>query len=402
MMIAFVATGGTSSAAPADAGVAPGQGLAIAQTERLDPRAGGLSIGFTFGISIAGHQNQVAQASSNAIDMGVIGTTLSSPGCDGSKPTMPADQQPQPLQVDSRDPSAAQGKDEDEKALPVPIHKHAMANTTPFGEAITTTAAYGVPGVLQVGQGVSHSTSGLVDNGATRQATATTDIADINLGNVVVLNGLHWEALWSSAGDAPSIGTFTIGSATIAGKPIPTNDPMQAITQINQFLTTSQLGIQLAPPTIRQTGGVEFVDPLGIEVVPSHTRDTAASAALGGLQPVRQGAFDALLNADCSFSTPITIEDIVVGSVTGAGSFGITLGGVQAMSADIAANPFHLGTFALGSAPSLGGAAGANGVSLGGTAAKPGAPAGGAAAGAPAASQAPAAPKTSPVAAIAA
>ena len=114
----FVASG-SSSAAPSGGGVEPGQGLAIAQTDRVDPRAGGLSVGLNFGISIAGHQNSVAQASSRAVDLGVIGTSLAAPGCDGGAPAMPADKQPQPLQVDSRDPSAAQGKQEDESALPL-------------------------------------------------------------------------------------------------------------------------------------------------------------------------------------------------------------------------------------------------------------------------------------------
>ena len=48
-------------------------------------------------------------------------------------------------------PAQDQGKQEDESALPLPIHKQAMANSTPFGESITTTAGFGVPGVFQIG-----------------------------------------------------------------------------------------------------------------------------------------------------------------------------------------------------------------------------------------------------------
>src|SRR5581483_1591823 len=39
MLVTFFATGGTSSAAPSQATIEPGQGLGIAQTSRVDPRA---------------------------------------------------------------------------------------------------------------------------------------------------------------------------------------------------------------------------------------------------------------------------------------------------------------------------------------------------------------------------
>src|SRR4029079_16286692 len=92
--------------APASAATEPGQGSAIAQTQKIDPKAGGLSLGITFGQALAGHQNEVAQAASQAINLAVIGTTIGAEGCDGSAPTYPSDQQPQPLRIDSRDKDA--------------------------------------------------------------------------------------------------------------------------------------------------------------------------------------------------------------------------------------------------------------------------------------------------------
>jgi hypothetical protein len=399
MAVTFAASSGSSAAAPSAGGsVRPGQGLAIAQTDRIDPRAGGLSIGFTFGTSIAGHQNTVAQASSRAIDLGIIGTTLAAPGCDGGNPTLPADKQPQALQVDSRDPNAAQGEDQDESAIPVPIHKRVLATPAPFGEAITTTAGFGIPGVMEIGPGVSHSYSGLIEDGATREAKAVTDIASIDLAGAVHLAGLHWEAVWRSTGGGPQAGTFTIGTATIGGNAVPTQDPMAVITQANQLLNTLQLGVQIAPPTARQTNGVQFVDPMGLQVVPSHQRDMAASTLLGGAQPVRQQIVDAMLAANCQAASPVTISDIVVGSFTGAGSFNMILGGVQASSGEIAENPFHLGTLQLGASASLNGAPAAAS-RLGGATARPStAPGAGAAAGA---APPPAAKPIAPIAALA-
>src|SRR4051794_12063583 len=354
MAITFVAGQGSGAAAPAaptapaEGGVAPGQGMAIAQTDRVDPRSGGLSIGITFGISIAAHQNQVAQASSQALDLGVIGTTLASEGCSNGPddppgdPTLPADKQPQPLQVDSRDPDAAQGKDAAEAAFPLPIHKHAEATTAPFGKSVTTSAPFGIPGVLEVGSGVATSYSGILEDGVTREAKATTDISGITFPGGVGLSGLHWDATWRSTDGGQPTGTFTIGSATgPLGVPIPTQDPNATLKQINDGLLP--LGFRIDPPAAHVDAGVMFVDPMGISVIPSAQRDQVAGGLFQGVQPVRESLFDALLKADCSNATPITIFDIVVGSITGAGAFHLSLGGVQATSGEVAANPFQLG-----------------------------------------------------------
>src|SRR6266508_1842502 len=310
-LAATFALGGQSAASPAQtADLKPGVGLAIAETEKLDPRAGGLSLGITAGRSIAGHQNTVAQASSQALDYGVIGSTLAAEGCDGSKPTLPSDQQPHAIHVDSRQANSTQDADEDK--VPVPAHKHASANPTPYGEAVTTTGPLGVPGILSIGGGVATTHSGLVEDGAAREAKAITDIASITfpLGSVT-LSGLHWEATSNTSGLQ---GIFSIGSATIAGQSIPTNDPTAALAQINTVL--EPLGVKIAPPTTR---------------------------IIDAIQPARQDLFDALLEQDCGNATYITVFDIAVGSITGAGSFSLVLGGVQASSGESLVNPFNLG-----------------------------------------------------------
>jgi hypothetical protein len=95
---------------------------------------------------------------------------------------------------------------------------------------------------------------------------------------------------------------------------------------------------------------VLFIDPLGISVVPNSNRDAVAGGAIGGIQPIRKALFDALLQQSCKNASYITIFDLVVGSVTGAGEFAVNLGGAQASSSAIGANQFQLGngSFALG------------------------------------------------------
>ncbi len=55
---------------------------------------------------------------------------------------------------------------------------------------------------------------------------------------------------------------------------------------------------------------------------------------------MREQLFTALLEQDCSNAALITIGDIVVGSLTGAGSFSIELGGVQTKSEALKTSSF--------------------------------------------------------------
>jgi hypothetical protein len=319
-------TGGAAESAPVESGI----GSALAQTALVGPSFANLSLAFAFGRSIAGHTNSVAQASSQAIDLGQVGSSLAATGCDGGAPTLPSDQQPHELRVDSRD--AVTSKDEDETFLGgLPMHKHVEASTAPVGKAVTTTAPFGVAGVLEIGGGVATSTSGLV-NGV-REARAVTDISGIKLVGtlgLIELSSLHWEAVWSSANPSGGVGTFSVGSAKIAGTPIPTNDPNALLAALNTAL--SAVGIRVTQPTAYQAGGVLFVDPMGIAVVPNATRDAVAALVLQNVQDLRRQVTEALIAQDCGNATYIPLADLVVGSLTGAGEFKIELGGVKASS----------------------------------------------------------------------
>lgn len=341
--LTFLVTG-TGSAAPQVSTTPPGIGNALAETVKVDPRAGGLSIGITLGRAIAGHQNSVAQASSQAIDLGVIGTTMAAQGCDGSPPSLEASKQPQALQVDSRQQGVSDFKSEGESKVPggdVLFLKKARATTAPFGEAITTTAPFGVANVLEVGGGVAHTTSGLV--GDQRVATATVDISSIKLAGQIALEGLHWEVSYPSTGDAQPSGTFTIGRLTVAGQTVPTQDAASALAGLNALLGT--VGLQLQPPTFVRNPTFAYVAPLGISVVPNAARDQVFASVLRGVQPIRQPLFDALLKAKCTLSSEITVFDIALGSISGSGSFNLLLGGVQASSGEAPVNNYVLGGF---------------------------------------------------------
>jgi len=313
-----------------------GTGSAIALGYKVNPKNGNLSFGITAGESIAGHQNTAATGQSRAINLGVIGVTLAGEGCDGGDATLPEDQQPQPVIVSSTDEGAADGKSEKEAEL---ITKSARATTDPFAEAITTLAPLGDPAGIYVDGGRAISHSGVV-NGDTREAFARTELGDVTIADgAVVLKGLAWEAIHRSGAVEETLGTFTVGQVLVGGQAIPMpGDPIQQLDALKAAL--APIGLAVTPPTVRVEQGIVFVDPLEIGIVPNATRDGVISPIFGGIQPVRDSLVDALLEMDCGNATYVTVADLVLGSVSGAGSLSLELGGVQATTAEINAFKF--------------------------------------------------------------
>lgn len=345
------ATGPAASGAPKQTeAVPPGFGGAIAFGARVNPKFAELPLAITVGVSLASHQNTFASAESRAIDLGTIGTTLAGEGCDGGDATLAAEDQPQALRTDSTQEGSADGFTEQEDVPPgTPITKFVRANPTPFGESITTAAPFGVPGVLEVAGIRVTSTSGMVDG--QREARAISEVGEVVLGGVVRLAGLRWEAVHRSGSGEELRGTFTLGSASVAGTPIPTQDPVAAISQMNAVL--NPIGLNIVPPASRTApgagGNIQFVDPIAIEVLPNAARDALTGGVLGGAQPVRENLFAAILEQTCSAATFITVFDVAVGSLTGAGSLALELGGVQAETRAIRFSS------TLGGRPTLGG-----------------------------------------------
>jgi hypothetical protein len=352
--VVAVALGATFLASPganaADNEFENGTASAIAQSYKVNPTAASLSIGITFGLSLADYTNQVARAESRAIDLGIIGTTLASEPCDGGDPTLSSEKQPQPLRAESSDPKAAGGMSEQDKYAPV-MTKSVRASNAPESEAQTTTIPLGQKGVLQMSGVKSDALTHIID-GKTREAKATVDVQSIDIAGAVHLGDLHWEALYRTGADTTKGGKFTIGEATVAGAPVavPQGDPTPAFEAINTAL--APLGIELRQPKAHENAGIVFIDPMTIAVVPSTTRDQLTGNVLNAAHPVRESLYDALLKQDCSNATYITVSDIVIGSITGSGSFEVLVGGGQATSGELKTTNFLKG-FDTGGLPGL-------------------------------------------------
>lgn len=336
----------TSVPGPAHAAPDPGRGNASAQTEAVTPREGSLAVGIVMGEAIAGHQNLEAKAQSQTIDLGSIGTSLTSSDC-GQNPTFQPQQLPQPLIVESGTPGADKGQTETEDGGA--FSKFGIAKGDPYAKAVTTSAPLAIAGVAQVGGGTATTWSGLV-NGV-RVAGASVDISGITFPGGVTLSGLHWEAAYPSGGAGAPTGSFTIGKISLGGTALPIGNNGATLNQANAILNT--IGVGLNAPAAHVTQGVMHVDPLEINVVPNAARDGVTGPIISGIQPIRQPLTAAVLKAFCKSDTPITVADIAVGSVTGSGSFELSLGGVSATSGEIPANTFNL-AINLGTPGSLG------------------------------------------------
>jgi hypothetical protein len=350
-LLTFVAaTPGTAApAAPSQDADAfnNGTGTATASGYKVNPVVGNLSFGITAGLSIAGHQNTAAQGQSAAIDLGVIGTTLAGEGCRGADPTWRAEEQPQPVIVFSNDEGAEQGVEEDEYGV---ITKFARASTAPFAEAVTTVAPLGDEAVALVEGGQVIASSGVID-GNVRQARAYTRIGSVTMGGgQIELRGLEWEAIHRSGAVEETIGTFELGALLIGGQEIPLpNDPVEQMAALDEIMR--EIGFTVTAPRVREASGIIFVDPMIIGIIPNSQRDDLSGGLLGDVQPIREAVFEELLALDCGelseqmgFNPPmksvVSVFDIALSSVTGAGALLLELGGVRATTAEIDAFTF--------------------------------------------------------------
>lgn len=312
--------------------VSLGTASAYAQAARVVPTAGELSLGIGFGESLTNYQNKVAIAEARGIDLGIIGSLLAAEGCDGGDPTFPAEQQPQAVHVESRDQKAASSQDSDPYGGGA-ITKFAQATQQPLSNAWSEVAPIPIPGLFEIRGARSESTTRYLDDGV-REAHAVADIASVDiLGGAVTLKELHWEVIHRTGNKTTRFTDFHIGGLVIAGTPLPTSDGAEGFAALKQAL--APMGILVQEPRIREGAGFLFVDPLKFGVVPNATRDQVVGGLLGAGQPIREPLTQAIIDADCTNATYITVVDVVLGSVSGAGSLTLELGGVRATTRDL-------------------------------------------------------------------
>ncbi|MDP1806058.1 MAG: hypothetical protein Q8K72_12885, partial [Acidimicrobiales bacterium] len=179
-----------------------------------------------------------------------------------------------------------------------------------------------------------------------REARAVTTIGSLKLLNgIVSLGDMRWEAMQRSGAKEEDSASFEIGSMTINGvkTPIPA-DPSEQVRLLKD--TLSAIGLQIVPPSIRREQGIVFVDPLIIGVIPSDLRDgLLLGPVLNAAQPIREDFTETLFRLGCGgdlsgvyvfpSSSAVTVLDLAVGTVSGAGALNLELGGVQATTSEL-------------------------------------------------------------------
>ena len=346
------------SSSGADTSFVPGNALAQSQAISVAPTTGGLNYAITLATSIARYQDLEAQSLSQTIDLGAIGTSLEAEGCTGGPPTLPASDVPPPVQAESTSGNQSLTDTITPQTSPAGLglgNEAATATTQPSSGSLTTVSNISVPGGLLAISGLTSGAKASIDNGATRTATATSDIGQISIGNgAVVLGNLQWTATQQTGATTTATGTFSIGSLTVAGAPVDTSsldsasNPQSVLNVINTALTPVGLNVQWPAQTTLSDGTVKL-SPLVIGIDNNALGQEVLGANLGTVQPVREALVNAILSASCNFASGITVGDIGLGVLSGGGNLNLSLGGAHAETDDQASTS----PFGTGGAPAL-------------------------------------------------
>jgi hypothetical protein len=365
----------------------PGTSAATATLYKVNPTTGSLSFAVTFGESLSSYTNNVATAESRGIDLGILGALLGGTQCDGKPGPLPSKDQPQPVHVEARpDSPSASGHGADPNGAPL-FTKEATATTRPMANAISSTGSYNTA-LIALGTGRAETKN--TYEGGVRRTVATVDIGTVSLlGGLVGLDGVHWQLTQLSGAQTSVKPEFSIRSVSVARMPLLSGQSVSQLIPLINKLVLGPLGMTITMPVAGSGSGFQFITPLSIAVVPNAARDALVGKLLQTIQPLRQPIFDALLKATCAFGNVSTVFDLATGTVSGAGSLGLELGGVQTNSGDIS----EYGD--LGFPSSLtSNSGGANALPLGSsTASSPGAPASAGTLGTPSTPGSPAGPE---------
>ncbi|HEX3840036.1 MAG TPA: hypothetical protein VHU85_04510 [Acidimicrobiales bacterium] len=335
----------------------PGTSTATASALSLVPSTGGLGYTITFSTSNAEYEQGLAKALSQTLNLGVIGTILTTASCN-MPAAVPASALPQPVSLEN---NAAPPT----KTLTVAGTfngsgagagvEQASVTGTPSASSSTRGGDFAVAGAIDLSGLNSAATAGVVNN-QTRSVDSSVDIGSLSLlGGLVVLKGLHWEASQQSGAANTSAATFAMGAAVVAGVTLPTPTPAQLATVIGIVNTAlSPTGFRINLPAVTQTanahdgnGATTKISPLSIGIDSSALGAAVIGSQLTSAQPLKTAIDNALIAANCQLSGDLLpIGDIALGVPAGGGGLDVDLGGATVnINADPPVNAF--GSFGL-------------------------------------------------------
>lgn len=326
---------------PAGAAFSNGTANATAVVSRVAPGVGSLALGVTGGVAVSEVKNSLAQSQAQATDLGLIGTTLTAEGCDGSDAYITPDQLPGPTRVDNRSGDVEASDDE------FPIagealgggREEAWATTAPAAGATATSAASFGP-LATVSGGRADVVTEVVDRAA-RQARATVE-ASVDIAGVVDLRGLRWEALHRTGSEPNATGSFDVGTARILGAPVPIESLEALEGAVNTALAPS--GVTVTFPTVERLSeptDLVRVTPLRIVLKDSPAGAATIGPGLSLTREQRSEVFEQIASRYCRAAGALLVGDITLSIASGTGFLAIEVGGAEAQTADLVLeNPF--------------------------------------------------------------
>ncbi|HEX3828219.1 MAG TPA: hypothetical protein VHV82_13215 [Sporichthyaceae bacterium] len=347
-----------SSAGPVEAAAnfVPGTGTSSAGVARIQMRTSGAAIGFGFGVARARFAGAQGNAEADSVDLGLFNTLSKAPlACGYSMDRLfPPGAMPAGVVVSSSDGATEKRTASAGDGGPLQFGSQ-YGSAAPDASAAATVdgISLDLPGVVNILGGTASSTAKLVP-GAQRASAADSALGRMTLaGGVVELEGLHWTADHRTGDRSEATAGFSIGSMTVAGRPLPTADAGQlqaAFAAANTALTPS--GLSIGAPEITRTPTGVSIGPLRLSVTSTPALRAALAAALLAIQPVRTQllSFVAPLQAgpDCGLARALGFAYLAIDLATLAlgdqGALDLEMGGAAAGTDGTAyANPFDSG-----------------------------------------------------------
>jgi hypothetical protein len=371
---------GTGAGADPQSSFVTGSGRARASLFEIAPRTGGLAIPINFGKALVTYQGLSATATSG----GLKPPAQNSAEGDCGKPAPPggggggAPAPPSPgggsgpptsfpfvstLTVSTGEKDAEKGRQLDQGSAPSgsPIsgafqHQQVSADGAPSGRATTTGGRLAFGPLVEIVNGRTEASAGVVD-GKARVASAVTTIDRLSLlDGLVVLGDVRWEALQRTGDGEAADGRFTIGSILFQGKPLPAPPAPAAplpgmpapalpdpLVVLNTALAPS--GLVLEAPHFVSDGGVARVSPMSLRFADSALGRAVLAPLVTSLQPLRDPVVGGLLAVSCDFGIVVTVADVAAGILTGSGGLTFDFGGVTATTeGEEYENPFAGGS----------------------------------------------------------
>lgn len=335
--LALLGASQLSSSASAVDPFVPGVATGTAQALAVAPHTGGFAYTITAGGTVADFRGSLAQAESQSLDLGLIGTSITTDQCDGSDPPVQRSQLPQPLIAESDHGDVSKTRNSTgvsrSGVLAVGGRLHVSALTQPRAQAGFDGGVLSVPGLVEA-TGLTSSSGAQLRPGVARLAEAQAQVRRLSLlGGTVVFDDLHWQADQRSGHGAGAHGSFTAGRVTVAGRAIPVDGGNLGAVSDRVNAALADTGLHVTMPQVKRTGTAKVsVTPLSLGIENSKLGGQLINPILTAAGPVRDAVVSAILGISCKFGNALTLGDIVLSALNGTGGLSLQFGGVTADS----------------------------------------------------------------------